>query len=172
MRRDVHDLARGQKELERPFLRRLQDANKRSRRRAKLAIVTFVSEGRYFDRDRDAISLMNCFALEHGVPYFIESHDYGAHWFNKQHALLKYLGGRFEWLLYVDSDTFVVDRVGGYAQLLNLTSTMDANGYHVVVSELHHSGAGGFDAGAMLLKSSAVSKQLVGEWLHAKAGSV
>ena len=153
-----------------PKGRRLQEtsgaeplANERGGRRAHLAIVTFVSEGRYFDRDRDPIALMNCFALHHRVPYYIESHDYGAHWYNKQHALRKYLPF-YRWLLYLDSDTYVLDRVNGLRTILNLTATLDAQGYHIGVSELHHSGAGGFDAGAMLMKSSSVSWRLLDEW--------
>lgn len=132
-------------------------------RRPHFAILTFVSDGKSYDRDRDPIALMSCFAREHGVPYYIESHDYGAHWYNKHYALRKYLP-HFEWLLYVDSDTYIIDRTRGYHSLLNMTAMLDAGGYHVAISELHHSGAGGFDAGAMLIKGSDTGLRLVEEW--------
>ena len=148
--------------------RRLQDAPQGAaqaafRIRPQFAMLTFVTDGRSYDRDRDPIALMSCFAREHGVPYYIESHDYGSKWYNKHHALRKYLP-HFEWLLYVDSDTYVVDRVHGYQALLNMTAMLDSGGYHIAISELHHSGAGGFDAGAMLLKGSSTGLRLVEEW--------
>jgi len=135
-----------------------QQANRR------LAIVTVISNGKYLERDRDSISLMNCFAVRHGVPYFVEPHFYGDTWYNKQHALHKYLP-HFEWILYVDPDTYFVDRDGGYRALLALTDRLDAGGYHIAMAELHHSGVGGFDAGVVLMKRSATGWRFLREWL-------
>lgn len=140
------------------------------RRRQRLGMVTVISAGSYLERDRDSIALMNCFSLRHGVPYFVEPHHFGDNWYNKQHALLKYLE-HFEWVLYVDADTYVVDRERGFRALLTMTERLDAGGYHVAMAELHHSGVGGFDAGVMLLKNSPTTVRFLREWLDGKERS-
>ena len=84
---------------------------------------------------------------------------------DKQHALRKYLP-HYDWLLYVDPDTFIMDRASGYQTLLALLTKLDAGGYHVAMAELHHSGVGGFDAGVVLIKRSAVGERFITEWLQ------
>ena len=48
----------------------------------RVALMTVLSDGRYMERDRDAISLMNCFAMRHKLPYFVETHAFGSNWYN------------------------------------------------------------------------------------------
>lgn len=151
LKRDA-DLDLAKNYIQKPFSRRL-------------GLVTVLSDGMYMERDRDSISLMNCFALRHGVPYYVETHSFGSNWYNKQLALRKYLP-HFEWVLYVDADTYIMDRREGYANLLAYLGMLDAGGYHVAFSELHHSGAGGFDAGVVLIRNSAIGSRFNEEWLQ------
>lgn len=130
----------------------------------RLALVTVLSDGRYLERDRDAVSLMNCFALRHLVPYFVETHFFGSNWYNKQLALRKYLP-HFNWILYLDADTYIMDRQHGYEKLLCYLERLESGGYHMAFSELHHSGAGGFDAGVFLIRNSSLGHHFNDEWL-------
>lgn len=130
----------------------------------RLALVTVLSDGHYMERDREAISLMNCFSIRHGVPYYVETHGFGSNWYNKQLALRKYLP-LFDWIMYVDADTYIMDRVHGYGKIMSYLDVLDQGGYHMAFSELHHSGVGGFDAGVVLIRNSAIGSKFNDAWL-------
>eukprot|EP00966_Prymnesium_polylepis_P132604 3065753-Prymnesium_polylepis.2 len=114
--------------------------------RRRLAMMTVLSDGHYMERDREAISLMTCFAIQHNIPYYIETHMFGSNWYNKQLALRKYMSA-YDWIFYVDADTYIMNRLNGRKQLMAYISMLEEGGYHMAFSELHHSGVGGFDAG-------------------------
>ena len=136
----------------------------------RLALMTVVSDGNYMERDREAISLMTCFAIRHNIPYYIETHMFGSNWYNKQLALRKYLSA-FDWVMYVDADTYIMNREGGRRQLMAYIDMLDAGGYHMAFSELHHSGVGGFDAGVVLIRNSAIGHRFNDLWLSGRRRS-
>ncbi|KAL3932320.1 MAG: hypothetical protein SGPRY_000750 [Prymnesium sp.] len=130
----------------------------------RLALMTVLSDGRYMERDKEAISLMSCFALRHNIPYYIETHMFGSNWYNKQLAINKYLRS-YDWIMYVDADTYIMNRQSGGRQLLEYVDMLDRNSYHIALSELHHSGVGGFDAGVVLIRNSEIGYRFIEAWL-------
>ncbi|KAL1510453.1 hypothetical protein AB1Y20_006760 [Prymnesium parvum] len=131
----------------------------------RLALVTVLSDGHYMERDREAVSLMTCFAVQHNLPYFVETHMFGSNWYNKQLVLRKFLAS-FDWIMYLDADTYIMNRNGGGDELHAYIDMLQSNGYHVAMSELHHSGVGGFDAGVVLIRNSEVGHRFNDLWLE------
>jgi hypothetical protein len=117
------------------------------------------------ERDREAISLMTCFAIQHNIPYYIETHMFGSNWYNKQLALRKYMSA-YDWIFYVDADTHIMNRLNGRKQLMAYISMLEEGGYHMAFSELHHSGVGGFDAGVVLIRNSEIGHRFNDLWLN------
>eukprot|EP01047_Picozoa_sp_COSAG01_P074801 COSAG01_NODE_12612_length_1711_cov_1.763027_1_plen_458_part_00 len=83
---------------------------------------------------------------------------------NKHHAVLKYLD-HYEWVLYVDSDTIIRDE---HFSLKAFVSDIPSD-IHVVLSELHFSGAGGFDGGVFLVRNSDEGYSFLYDWLDTQA---
>jgi len=133
----------------------------------RLGIVTVMGSPAHLQRDGDSVGRTSGWAAENHVPYFVETHVFRRDFFNKQHAVLKYLP-HYEWILYMDTDTILVDLNRTREMLFSVIDRAEAGGHHVVISEVHHSSesVGGPDAGIFMVKRSAIGFEFLHKWLQ------
>eukprot|EP00040_Diaphanoeca_grandis_P040843 m.262185 g.262185 ORF g.262185 m.262185 type:complete len:315 (+) comp44710_c0_seq1:388-1332(+) len=126
----------------------------------KLAILAVLGTTRHFERDRNSLSYWNCYAMNHSIPFHVDTKMYRADFWNKQLAIEKHLS-HYEWILYVDGDTIVTNF--SYS-MMEYVETLRPD-EHVVLSEIHFGDAGGFDAGVFMVRNSPTGHDFLKRWM-------
>ena len=130
-------------------------------RRPRVAVVMVLGTHRHMTRDANLVSMWNCYSTLHGLSLHVETFTFESSFYNKQHAVLKYLR-HYDWVLYADTDTVVANASSSMADFCAGLSP----DVHVVLSEMHFAGAAGFDAGVFLVRNSPLGHLFLQDWLR------
>eukprot|EP01038_Epipyxis_sp_PR26KG_P007400 gene7400-10089_t len=127
-----------------------------------IAIVSALVTNDHFKRDKDTISMWQCLSARTGIPFIVDTHELETSSFwNKQRVALKFLK-HYEWILYVDTDTYFVNR-HSVGILRNFVKDMNSKSVHFVLQETEKFG---LDAGVFMVRNSPPGRKFLHDWLN------
>jgi hypothetical protein len=140
-----------------------------------VALVTMLGTEYHRERDARRMAHMACYASRRGLPYFIENTTLTHSFWDKQLAVLKHLyaplgsdvgsDSSYEWIILVDGDTYVNPSADLEAWVAGLPADV-----HFAITEMQYTtklyaGRMGLDAGVFAVRSSAIGRQFMIDWL-------
>ena len=146
--------------LHSPKATRIHHKGTNTTQRPLFAIVSVLGTANHFEKDGFLATNMMCYAAYHDIPFHLETSSTSESFWDKQYAILKYLP-KYEWIVYVDTDTFISPSIDLGKWLLSKSDKI-----HGIFIEISIDGRRlGIDAGVFAIRSSPVGEKIMNDWI-------